>query len=553
MIKSNYIFAILIGIVISITVWAQDMDKEVYVISSFKPIISDAEKIGRLPSLSDTVRLKPNVEYSILPSKIETNYEIHPIKSATMVGTPLSKLYNSYLKLGLGNYTTPLAEFSIQNLRSKEYSIGAYIFHKSSYSKLKLDNGHKVPAGYGTNIASVYGKCFFKDVNLEGNIDFDSDRYRFYGYNIDNFTDSLPDIERSDIKHSYYNIGADVALVSTNPDSGAFQYKLAVTANYLHDHQSFEERHFGTGIDLTIPVGSFKFGLDANYNYYGKLLNTPDVDNSIVEIHPTISKGTYLWQAQVGMKAFFDNGTENNRYFFPEASIRFQVINDILITFFGIKGDLEVNNYRKILTENKYIRPGEHIVNTKHNLIAWGGVEGILSRKSGYRVDVHFLSTENNYFFVNDTTTLLENHFVAEYDDADLIKYYGELYYSPFSYLTLFLKSNIYSYRMAEIEKPWHIPEYTIDFAVQYNLQEKIYAQLDLINFGKRYAKDTTSENGVKQLDPVWDLNLRLEYRYSKILSGFVDIYNILSQKYMLWNNYPSQRINLILGVTYKF
>ena len=69
-----------------------------------------------MPVINDTVPFITKTDYTVLPSHLKTEYQLKPIKPASMVGTSLDKLYNSYIKLGLGNYVTPLAELSIHNL-----------------------------------------------------------------------------------------------------------------------------------------------------------------------------------------------------------------------------------------------------------------------------------------------------------------------------------------------------------------------------------------------------------------------------------------------------
>ena len=47
------------------------------------------------------------------------------------------------------------------------------------------------------------------------------------------------------------------------------------------------------------------------------------------------------------------------------------------------------------------------------------------------------------------------------------------------------------------------------------------------------------------------DINLGAEYRYSKMLSFFVNFNNIANTRYYRWEKYPSQRFNLMAGLTF--
>ncbi len=110
--------------------------------------------------------------------------------------------------------------------------------------------------------------------------------------------------------------------------------------------------------------------------------------------------------------------------------------------------------------------------------------------------------------------------------------------------------------------EPWHKPELEITLSADYNMQEKIRVKAELFTTSKTYARtfetvvsgNTTAVTEVPvKLDGLFDLNLGLEYRYSKLLSGFINFNNILGQRYYRWYNYPSYRFNVMLGITYSF
>ena len=75
---------------------------------------------------------------------------------------------------------------------------------------------------------------------------------------------------------------------------------------------------------------------------------------------------------------------------------------------------------------------------------------------------------------------------------------------------------------------------------------------IDIIAIGNRYAKSYDESIEFIKLDPFIDLNLGIEYRYSRILSAFVSLNNITSSEYYIWNQYPAYRFNFLVGFTYK-
>ena len=532
---------------------AQNIDNEVYVESSYRPDVADADKISSMPEVEDTMSMATQIDYTLLPSRVKTDYDPRPIKAATMVGTPLDKLYNSYLKLGLGNYTTPLVEYSIQNLRSKDYAIGAYFFHKSSHNKLELDNTAKVPAGYGRNVLSLYGKKFMNDVVLTGNVGAKTHRLRYYGYNTANFPDSVPEPEAEDIKQSFMLVYGEVGLRSNKGDSSDIDFNLLARGEFLRDHYKFKEPHFKFHGNLSGPVSSFRIGTDIDFDYFA--LNGPDssITETLTTLHPYLLKRKDEWEIRVGGRLTFVGGQENKVRAYPEAMLRFHVIEDALVSFFGVSGYIENNSYQSITDQNPYVIPGLLVRNTTHRLLAYGGIEGHLSKNSAYQLAVSFDEMEDMPFFLNDTNSLMQNQFGVVYDDADLIKIHGELDWRPYSYLKFFSQFNYYNYRMVAEDKPWHRPDFDFTFATTYNFKEKVYASVEYIFLGKRYAKNLYPDSPVVDLPNINDLNLKLEYKYSNVFSVFLDFYNLLSKEYYVWNQYPGQRINIIGGITYKF
>ncbi len=549
----NNRFSLFAGLILlTATIQAQQLDKVVVVEGAYQPAVEKAEKINAAPVFSDTILVKPILNYTILPSRIDARYEIKPIKPAKLVGSPLDRLYHSRVRLGFGNYTTPLAEFSIQNLRSKEYSVGAYVYHKSSHSKLKLDNGHKVPAGYGINKVNLYGKRFYEQITLEGDLGLQSLKGRYYGYNTTNFTDSLPVMDEKDIRQWYTSLYANAGLYSMKTDSNALRYKVNLHAGYFSDDYANSQNHINTQGQLSFMIESFRLSLNAQHHFFHSVLDTLRGSNrTVFQFRPVLSKKGDQWSIEVGANSYLVSDDQFRVY--PEARLGFEVIENVIDAYFGFNGSLELNHFGKIAMENPYIKPGLYVNDTRHTLTGYGGINGRISSKSGFRVDLQIDSKKNDYFFVNDTISLLENQFTVVYDDNDHMRLGGELWYSPYSYLDFYLRAAYHSYNLEKEEKAWHKPGSELNFTAQYNFKEKIYASADLIYTGKRYGRNSSLNFSTIELKPVWDMNLRFEYKYNDVLSGFLNFHNLFAQQYYLWNNYPAQKFNAMLGFSYKF
>jgi len=530
----------------------QEINKEVYVVRPYEPSLSDASKYSFLPS-PDGLETKPPIfTYSITPRRLESNFEPDPIKAAKTVTTSLPKIYKSWIKLGLGNYTTPLAEFNISNLRSKDYAYGAYLYHKSSRAKLALVNDHKVPADYMINKVNLYGKRFYAKTTLTGNLRLDHHVFNYYGYNTDLFTDPLPEMDRDSIRGRTLNTGVDLGFSSAYDNSNALNYKVSASIDYFTDKMKYKETDVVIKTELNKDFKDLKGGLDISLDHTRLKGSMDSVNNTIFRFSPYISKKSEDWKFILGFEGVADIGEITNFYIYPRAQLDIIIIDNVLVPFIGLSGELQKNSYRHVFSENTYINPGINLKNSSSNLIVIGGLKGNISSVVRFRADVSYTIYKNFHFFVNDTILLLENQFTAVYDDADLITYHAQIAAQPTPKFLLTIDGKYFDYKTYDQAKPWHQPDFRIGIDASYDFSGKFSAALDFSVTGNRWYRNFSLPEEMDKLKPVADLNLKLNYHYSKLFTVFADFYNLTDRSYMIWNQYPSQRFNFLIGFTYK-
>ena len=103
-------------------------------------------------------------------------------------------------------------------------------------------------------------------------------------------------------------------------------------------------------------------------------------------------------------------------------------------------------------------------------------------------------------------------------------------------------------------ERAWHKPELELTLSGTYNIKEKFIAKADIYLFGNQYAKEFEADGSTVKavkLPAAVDLNLSIEYRYTKKLSLYLMLNNIAATRYYRFHNYPTQRFNLLGVVTY--
>jgi hypothetical protein len=529
----------------------EEIQREVRVVKPYNPTLSESQKINILPEMYDTVKVQPNYNYSITPRHFPASYELEQIKPARMVGLPLEKLYKSQVTFGLGNYISPLAELHMNQLRSRNTSASIYLRHHSSGGKVKLDNDEKVFAGFSDNNIALSGKKFFSASALEGRIYGDFNRYHYYGYN----TEAVDTILNKDsIRVGINSIGTGLKYYSTHTDSSRISYQTEFDYNFTGDRFENSEHGFHvTGnygkniidqyVNLKLAVSHFQSSASLDS------LN----DNTIVSINPSIGKRGEEWMFSVGVNTTLDVfGDDVSLKLYPKAKFEFHIVRDVLIPYMGIEGYRGVNNYRNLLLENPFIVPGLRVKNSNYGMVAHAGIKGGYSSKMAFDVNAAYSMVEDMHFYMNDTSNVLGNQFIVEYDNARVSSLNAQVSWNHTEKLKFLLEGHLTKYELINISHPWHKPLMEIGLGASYNMQNKIFMDAKLFYNGKRYARpaDISADPIILKAYP--DANINIEYRYTKLLSFFLRFNNFSASRFDIWNQYPSQRFQLLGGFVYS-
>ncbi len=521
--------------------------KEVRVVKPYEPSLSGARKISITPVAGDTVKYHPEITYSISPKPMMAPYVPRPIKPARLQAESVPKLYKSYLKLGFGNHITPLLEFNMSSLRSKDHVVGMYVRSLSSYGDVKLNNGKKVDGNYGSLKGELYGKKIFRYATIDGSVYFRNDKNLYYGY--------APQLDTSLVKDSirqnYMNPGALLGIHSTHADSNHVNYSAALRYDYFQDKYD----HAQHGLDFTgslFKVFSGKtIGFRTDVLYFNSDLYPAGTHDANITVEPWFYQSTSEWRLKASIAATFDL-TEGNTdiRLYPRIRFQFRIIPGYLQTYLGMDGRMEVNDYMTMTRINPFLKPGLYVGNTDRKMEFFLGLSGSLAPGTEYKVKGSFSLIDQMPFFINDTADVAGNRFIVAYDDVQLFRLSGEFTGRISEKFSLFLKGAYNNYSMSVLQKPWHKPPFEGSLGVKYSLQDKIVFRGDFSYTGKRYA--TTPDMQVVRLDGYPDLNLGFEYRYRKILSFFLDFSNIFSVRYEPWHQFPTQGFFIMGGFTYS-
>jgi hypothetical protein len=518
----------------------QDIKKDVVVVKAFQPEVDDFTKINFMPVFNDTLTASNQFNYTITPIRMNTIFQPRKINVAKMSQEALDPLTNAYLKLGIGNHLSPLGELYINNTRSKENSFGLFLRHYSSDTKAKFSDGSTANVPFSDNTAQLYGKHIYQKSVLSGDIGYLNNKVSFRDYSSD-YSGQDDKIE----SQKYQSCTTNLKLESLETDSNRIYYLCKGGFDFSNDNFNNNENHLKLYGQGGKNYAGFYLGAETSYDYYTYDSANISVNNSVFSIMPYLSKTKGPWRFRAGL----DIVQSNIMYTYIHANLEFTVAPSVLYAYVGYNGYLEHNGMLSATNINPFIYPGLHLKNTDHRTIVSGGLKGNASSNTHFNIGGTYSVVNNQYFFIK--SSFMSNLSTVVYDDIELLKFYAEFTMKASRMLSLSANANYNQYFMFMLKEPWHCPVFEATISARYNLRNKILLTSDLYISGSRFARDPITEKAIS-LKPFADLNLGIEYRYSKPLSIFIQIKNLTASQYEWWNQYPVNIFQIMGGFTYS-
>jgi len=532
---------------------------QVNVVQDYKPTLADAIKINTNPAINDSAALIPKIDYSNINKVFITDFKVEPITPAKMKGEPLQKLNNNYAKVGFGNYFTSNLEAYIGSGRSKKMNYAFSGKHFASAGNIK-DQGY---AGFSENNLKAQTSFFVPDHTIHVNGMYKNNSVHFYGFDKDS-NEVKPTYTKSQNRQIYNLIDFNASLLQNTQNEAILYHEFNAGFYNYRDKFKNQENSFNMLAAIGKKVGKELYGGRLLFNYFGNQSSPDSSEGAIFTINPFVKTYGKGWNARLGINVVIETD-EGKTYFLPDLSGKYNIVEDILSVYADIKGYSYRNSFRSLTATNPFISPAINFRTSTVKLDAVGGVRGNINQHLYFNVNAGYKIIDSLALFVNTPHLIdtLQSAFQVIYDNAKVARFYGELGYVMDNKITVAGWLAFNQYTMERQLKPWQLPALEAGVKGTYNLGDKIILGLDVFYVGTRYAKisqfDKFTTTGIdfkiteRKMNGFVDANINAEYRYTKKLAAFVRLNNLAAQQYQIWNNYPSQRINGLLGINFSF
>ena len=158
------------------------------------------------------------------------------------------------------------------------------------------------------------------------------------------------------------------------------------------------------------------------------------------------------------------------------------------------------------------------------------------------------------FFARNEDPNYYLNKFSVLYDDVKHLSVQVNANWNPLETKGINLSLVYNHYNLTNLNYPSGLPSFEVSLNGFYNLGGKIIAHLDVYTAFKRMAERTGQlDYALMEIDlgNIIDFDLKLEYRYNKVLSAYLSGKRLIGG-YDVWQNYPVIPRQIQLGVSYQ-
>lgn len=454
--------------------------------------------------------------------------------------------YQNYIKLGYGNYSSPLLEAGLFKTFGA-FDTQAKLFYESF--KSGPVNGDNSGNALGcVELSGTYKKNSFK---LTPSISFKNSKYSFYG-NADRVNSGFDASDPDDVSLNEFRLsmvfegGSDDIQYMIKPIFENVSQNLDGGDNLNKESNLGIQGSLGYKIDDSFTTGFDIDGYTASYD--GGL----QLDRSLININPWLTHTRDNLSITAGFVVSSGKvGETSQTGFYPRARVDYSLTNDWSI--YGLFSGGQVwNSLSQLISENQFLDDSLVIVQSEYTSQFGGGIKGTPVKNVLLDASLTYSSVEGLPFFVPSATDSARVSLAYDSESVGVVTLKSSLSFMPTAKSTYGVSLEINGYSMETLDRPWHKPAYIFKAYTSHNIQEKLIVSAYVTSMGGIRGPANVNFGYVK-LPAFIDLGLGAKYLITKQASAFITVNNLLNNEYERYLGYPTRGITFKIGGQYRF
>lgn len=519
-----------------------DTAKVVTITSAFKPSLRPQSKINFLAATPFVDNSKVTMQYMVPAQNISFGYQAVAVTPLAYVpDSVMLPRRNHFIKVGLGNLNTIIAEAG--------FNIGDGVKHNTymggGYKKMKgpLFAQEFTDVNFSINSAHQIGDAHDLSVKFTTGT---TTRYA-YGFK----PASIP-YTKDNILNKYNSAGITVHLANKTDAFLGIHYTPTVSFDYLQS--GVDEREYETMIAAPVSKNlgtDFKISVQPTASFSNTVL--PTIPNNLTIVNNLFSMpSTFSWiankfQVHLGAAPTINNGTYA---VLPQVSGVAILPNNGLRIELGWAGHFEKNNLRSLAAFNPWVRIPNNFSNTKITE-QFLGVKLPVGDHFTYGATLSLLEYENQALFANaftdgrlfkvffePTMRAVQLQANVSYTLQDKLNILGGVTYKKFSGLKV-------------QNEAWGLLPLELSGSLHWKFSNKLSFTSTLYAWDGAQAMD--AQMATKKLPAAADFSVGATFKVVKSAKFWLQLNNILDNRYQRWNQYEVFGRNVVAGFVYSF
>lgn len=530
--------------------------KQVEVSKDYTPTVKTAQKMAIIPDMTDTVKIEPDIDYTITPRSYETSLMVENFKPATITYWDYARPQLLYVKAAAGYPWVSNADAYVSTYNKDKGYAMAYVNHSGDYRSRYALNGIDKVKSHTTEMSNRVGAragAFLGRRVLEADVAYDDDvrhRYPTTGQLIHfgelngrlRWGDDFTDLER-------WNFNIEV-------DGGLF-----FDGTNKQNVGDYNQSELSAAAALGKQVGRHILRIDVAYDgVFGSKAFAP-YKNSILKTGARYGFSRERFEFLVGASYCYDNvsnSTDSPHRIFPYMRMLWKNTREGFVPFIEIDGGLKRHDFASIVNTNPFLQ--SDVVDLAERISA-------IPNETSYNGRAGFCGTLGKGIFsynLSAEVELANNHLYWYADGADYyfteayqhsLRIDGSMQFRPIGWLEAEMKAGLYAWMNYDSYYASR-PNFEWDMDIRY-LGRKITAG---VNFGYRsrikwmVAPQANSQSfSYVETSDTFTLGLEAEWRINDRWAVFAEGRNLTGSKVYEWLYYYRNTAEGLLGVKYTF
>lgn len=528
----------------------QGHNERVTIVGAYQPSLKDAQKIAVSPGETNLQGEIGEQTYTNLGIRYQTQAVTTPIAYTQVRDDEKKEINRNFVDAAIGSNLSPVFNFRHRSRLTDKTLLDLGLGHWSTWVNIK----DRAPSDRMYNQLRTGIQHYFTNQLWQSDLAYDHDLLHYYGFKPSDFP--AVQVKADSLLQTYQRLGFTSRLQSINTGKGALNHDIAIRYRHFADEFRNKEQIISLSADLKkdyewFASNSRQFvGLNAAASLFSADDSLAGWRGFYARLEPSIHFSGSFFELTAALKGHLGDDTTTFFSLHPLLHGKLFVFDDRLQLYAGFGGDKILNTLEQNTLETPYLKPGvaRWWTNTTHDFKA--GIRTSLIPNLDFHIGIQAQKVLNGGFIINDSLSSFKHQLTFVHDDFSQFGFIAEASYHHGEKINALLQFGFDQYKMEKLLKPWHKPAWHSALHISYRYDERWSFNSQFFLIGKRFAPIAA---GIRVLPTAFDLNLKAAYQLNSTVGFYIQLANILNNRYETWNQYPVQGAQLFAGATLKF